>query len=189
MIVSMPKPLTIVAAIVGATTLFSCGKGPNNGGGEEDPPPFPIGEWCTTHQYFSRMDDEREILSEEHSEDVSEALSYRLSFGEDGSGSGSAPRKNEDGRFNFLFTWIITDEFMSVTELEPGGYGGVFFTYDGVARGDVVWQIEESTDRGMVLSILESHMVDRGDGPYSETHTYRYTFKRIATSGDTPSRR
>ncbi len=187
--------LTLIVTVF--AFLYSCEKKPYEKP-EEPKDPY----WRTTHQYFNLAVDEvwpysysetiKEELEQETSVEVSDAESYRLSFIEDGTGFGSGVRHDGVGRFDFAFTWQLSDagppflpqspdeKWLTLTEIGDG-YGGIFFTYDWTAKEWVDWRIEEFTDNKLVLSYFEWREVDDLDigAGWIERHTYRYTFEKV----------
>lgn len=189
------KKLLSIAATVGCVAcLFSCeGKGPEPPPAPHPQPPpdeeepFPVGSWHTTHQYFSREvdedapDDIEEKWNLEVYGAVVDAESYKLSFYEDGSGSGSAFDRENEWRFDFLFTWKLSDEWLSISEVDTGVGYGVFLTHLGATLERVNWEVESSSADRMVLSWHEILMAE-----WQETHTHRYTFEKDDEKDNTP---
>ncbi len=189
----MKKFLFVTA--VGFALFASCEEEPQEKP-EEPKDPY----WRTTHQYVSvTVNDDafpwffeeiKELREFETSIEVTEAESYQLSFKEDGTGSGSGVRRDGVGRYNFDFTWQLSDtgplylpqlpdeKWLTLTEIGDG-YGGMFFTYDRIARDRIVWRVEEFTNTKMVLSFIHLLHVDREHDGWMETHTYRYTFEKV----------
>lgn len=194
---------TILLLIIGGAFFISCEK---TKGGEspilpEEPTLF--GDWQTTHQYLSVTMSEatpssytemlKEEIEQEVSEDVSEADSYRLSFNDDGTGTGSRVLHYGGGRGDFKFKWELSetgpwwypeqsfdDSWISMEE-PFDGYYGVFSTWDGLALESVDWKIEELTVDKLILSHLEIREVNDSNigAIWNETHTYRYTFEKV----------
>lgn len=164
--------------IMGIIIFVSCDKKPHENERE-------ISSWHTMQQDFSLTVDEvipyefTEKIKNERECDasvaVSEAESYRMTLKRDGTGYGSGIRRDNNGRYDFRFTWQITDGWLNIKESESGN--GVFFTYDWVALEFVDWKIEESTADKMVLVFSLSSNVQALDGSsWRESYTYRYTF-------------
>lgn len=166
----MKKLLILLAA----AALVACDK--KHEPEADKQPHFLVGEWRTTHQEFSRSVNG---VPQQHTlVDVSEAESYELRFKEDGTGFGLGVRLDGEGRYSFLFAWEQTDVLLKIKETKAG-YGGVFFTYDRTALGEVDWTIESADTHKMVLVKTDWILFDGDIGPWEETHTYRYTFERV----------
>jgi hypothetical protein len=158
--------------------------------------PAPIGAWRTTHQYFSRtiagagpyQEALSEILARETSVDVSEQESYRLTFRDNGTGSGSGFVPEINWRWDFNFTWKLSDNEITVrgNGSWERGYDTVFVWPEGPRAEWIKWEIESSTANEMVLVMESWRDVDDFDGstigipiPWTEIHTYRYTFEKV----------
>ncbi len=158
--------------------------------GNETPRSFPIllGSWRTTHQEFtlevtgavpsSKLEEIKNDREQHTSISVSNAESYRLSFKGGGKGSGSGVRHDGNGRFDFGFTWEISDGFLSYVETKSG-YGGVFIYHNGVALESMSWEIEMITPRKMVLKAVGGANLDAVDAFWTEIYTYRYVFEKM----------
>ena len=189
------KKLLVIASVA----LFAaCGKGP------VEPQPPKESYWRTTHEYFCQtLEDSHlypeklvEAINVERSVEVSEEESYQLTFREDGTGSGSGVRLDGEGRFNFKFTWELSEDkpqgwttpaspdatWISMTEIGDG-YGGIFLTSALSALENAVWEVEEYTDDRMVLSSQHLLLVDGSgeflDRAWEQTLVYRYTFEKV----------
>jgi hypothetical protein len=192
------KNLLIIAVSVGIVFFSSCEKEQVLKPRETEQPkkeeptqkveePSPIGAWRSTRQYFKLEVDGplklKQQLEQEVDKDITDAsLSYQLIFGKNGKGSGSRIRYGNNGRRGFTFDWELTEE-NAISLVETGeNYIGVFDQYDWQVTERVYWKMEELTTDKMVLSTVDFLLVDGElDGipiPWSETHTYRYTFER-----------
>ncbi len=196
-------------AAVGIAFFVSCDKEP-----KEDPKPFPIGSWQTTHQHFVRivnnaypeLETIKEMRETETSNAIAEADSYRLTFNEDGTGSGSGVLPDGTGRYDFDFTWELSDGELTITGTQSGNED-VHVFYFGYTSPDIIntnfnnvniwedmvwkesvtpmekvyWEIEESSVDNMVLStFIQIETIITGFAiELDETHTYRYTFKKV----------
>jgi hypothetical protein len=162
--------------------------GDNPGDDPGDDPgvePNHVAAWRTTTQYFSRTiiwvfpESETETIKEmvetESSVDVSGEESYRLAFNEDETGFGSSVCHDGNGRYDFDFTWKLSEDNLTIKRTKPG-YGGVLFEYGGFARHEVRWEIEELTADKMVLSRFPYRVEDRTYAVWLEADTCRYTF-------------
>ncbi|MDR2894410.1 MAG: hypothetical protein LBU97_02980, partial [Alistipes sp.] len=190
---------------VGIALLSSCDNKPPK---TEPEVPFPIGVWRTTHQAFRLTVEEaipeslKEMREHESSVDVSEAESYQLEFKENGTGIGSGVLPDGSGRYDFNFTWSLSDGKISIAEAEPKNEGVFYFSttvFDGFSTGDapteediiwkesvfwqksVEWKVEEDSSDSMVLSsyFQVANSVTDVVISLTETHTYRYTFEKV----------
>jgi hypothetical protein len=197
------KKLLLLFATVGISLFASCDKEP-----EEDPKPFPIGVWRTSHEYFNLTVADGahpEFLKakreKEASGAVTEADSYRLTFNEDGTGSGSGIRYDAAGRYDFNFTWRLTDGYLTVTMTESE-YGCVLYSdrivWEKLSPGaiisgeseiekcmdglkEVLWMVEKSSTDDMVLATSYRATTTFTDVyiELDETHSFRYTFEKV----------
>ncbi|MDR2913053.1 MAG: hypothetical protein LBV38_07205 [Alistipes sp.] len=187
------KKILLLVAVVGVTFFASCEEKPE----ESKQKPFPIGEWCTEHQYYSLTIDDVEpssateeikrIREQETSGTVMDVESYQLTFNENGTGYGSGAHPDGTGRYNFSFTWRLSGDQLSISGSDGTGvfFRSVWYGEDiasgEVADENITWEIEESSTNNMVLSRLFSVKKFFNDYIYDsweETHTYRYTFEK-----------
>ncbi len=194
------KKIVLLLAVAGVAFLSSCGKEP-----KEEPKPFPIGTWQTNHEYFDLTVDRaepaylKERLEKEVSGAVSDTEAYRLTFNEDGTGSGSGAYPDGTGWYDFDFTWKLSEQGLSLTK--SGDVNVFFYRYDSwrnvdpldIISGDFVlkkevdsfdkitWTVEESSVSGMVLSFYFKtyNHISEGILDLKEIHTYRYTFEKV----------
>ncbi len=194
----------IIVMLSLAMLFVGCKKGPKE---EPKPEPFPIGTWHTTHQFFNLTVADahpgfvKEKLEQETSVEIPEAKSYRLMFNEDGTGIGSGSLPNASGWYDFEFTWLLSEDELTITKAESES-DGVFYLNRLVFNGlvfidtgeveDIVWKeqsdaiakvdwmVEESSADKMVLSWSMSTQTRITDiwVEWRETLTYRYTFKK-----------
>ena len=197
------KKIILLLAVMYVVFLSSCDNEP-----KEEPKPFPVGEWRTNYEYFSLAvaDDVypeflKEMREKEESGAVTETKSYRLTFNENGTGSGSGLYPDGSGRYNFSFTWQLSDDRNAITVTKSGNAGVLYFTeiaWDLTNPGkyatgefdleekmdawsEIYWKIEESSSDNMELTTFFRKVTSFMDVyiQLDETHTYRYTFEKV----------
>jgi hypothetical protein len=195
----------LLIAAVGIAFFYSCDKWQELELPEEKP--FPVGTWHTTRHYFDLTVDKaspeelRETREQRTTVDVIETESYRLTFDEDGTGSGSGVLPDETDRYSFEFKWSLLDGKLTI-ETESEGCAVFYFThfvdfndadlYGKSSVNDIVWKeyshaveklewvIESSADNMVLSTSLKLFNFNTWDMiRLLETHTYRYTFERV----------
>ncbi len=170
----------IILAVIGIAFFVSCENKPENG--QQN-----VTVWRSTHHYINvtlkepASDERKQEREKEISVDVTEEESYMLAFREDGTGYGSGAKPDGTGRFDFDFTWELTDDTIRIT-----GNSNVFYPENNLEPfNEFGWKVEELYDDKMVL--LEDGWSFHFDGRtpdgnhtfWTERHTYRYTFEKV----------
>lgn len=175
----------IVSLLAILAVVYGCEKGLGNENangtrGEQGAAASLVGTWHSTHQEFKRIVEKaypaelNAERSKETSVDTTEEDEYRLSFKEDGTGSGSGLAYGGK-RCDFGFTWKLSDDLIDMSSVGPTA---IVLPELGSSerRG---WTVEEFSADKMVLSVKWTLLVDTTTGGWWEDNTVRYTFERV----------